>query len=43
MNKTWKINASEFKTKAKYSPYENFKGKGDVIMTFVNGELKYEL
>ncbi len=41
MNKTWKIEAGKFKTKAKYSPYEGMAGKGDVVMTFVNGELKY--
>ncbi len=41
MNKTWKIEANKFNTKAKYSPYEGMKGKGDVVMTFVNGEMKY--
>ncbi len=43
LNKTWKINAKNFKTKAKYSPFENMTGKGDVVMTFVNGQLKYTL
>ncbi|NOZ34480.1 MAG: amidohydrolase family protein [Chlorobi bacterium] len=42
LNKTWKIEAENFKTKAKYSPYEGMKGKGDVVMTFVNGKLKYQ-
>ncbi len=42
MNKTWKIEAKNFKSKAKYSPYEGMTGTGDVVMTFVNGELKYE-
>ncbi|RLD49592.1 MAG: hypothetical protein DRI94_10850 [Bacteroidetes bacterium] len=42
MNKTWKIEAKNFKTKAKYSPYEGMSGKGDVVMTFVNGELRFE-
>ncbi|MCF6367176.1 MAG: dihydroorotase family protein [Bacteroidales bacterium] len=42
LNKTWKIEAENFNTKAKYSPYEGTAGKGDVIMTFVNGELKYK-
>lgn len=42
MNKTWKVEARNFKTKAKYSPYEGMTGKGDVVMTFVNGALKYE-
>lgn len=41
MNKTWKIESQKFKTKAKYSPYEGMGGRGDVVMTFVNGELKY--
>lgn len=43
INKKWKIKANEFKTKAKYSPYEGIEGKGYVIMTFVNGKLKYQL
>ncbi len=42
MNKTWKIEAKNFKTKAKYSPYEGMTGTGDVVMTFVNGNLKYK-
>ncbi len=42
MSKTWKIEAKNFKTKAKYSPYEGMNGKGDVVMTFVNGELRFE-
>lgn len=40
--KSWKIEAEKFNTKAKYSPYEGMTGKGDVVMTFVNGELKYK-
>ncbi|MCF6184937.1 MAG: dihydroorotase, partial [Bacteroidales bacterium] len=40
LNKTWKIEAKNFKTKAKYSPYEGITGKGDIVMTFVNGKLK---
>jgi len=42
MSKTWKIEAKIFKTKAKYSPYEGMTGKGNVVMTFVNGELRYK-
>ncbi len=42
LNKTLKIKSGNFKTKAKYSPYEGMTCKGDVVMTFVNGELKYE-
>ncbi len=41
-NKTWKIEAKKFNTKAKYSPYEGMTGKGDINMTFVNGKLKYK-
>lgn len=41
MSKQWKIKAENFNTKAKYSPYERMTGKGDVVMTFVNGKLKY--
>jgi dihydroorotase len=41
MNKQWKIEAQKFYSKAKYSPYENMTGFGDVEMTFVNGKLKY--
>ncbi len=42
LNKPWKIEAENFNTKAKYSPYEGITGKGDVVMTFVNGKLKYD-
>lgn len=42
IKKQWKIEASKFKSKAKYSPYEGMTGKGDVVMTFVNGELRYK-
>jgi len=38
MNKEWKIEARNFKTKAKYSPFEGMQGKGDVEMTFVKGK-----
>jgi dihydroorotase len=41
MNKNWKIEAGDFLSKAKYSPFEAMTGKGDVIMTFVNGK-KYK-
>jgi dihydroorotase len=42
MNKTWKIESEKFFSKAKYSPYEGMTGKGDVVMTFVNGTKKYD-
>ena len=38
MNKKWKIEADNFNTKAKYSPYEGMTGRGDVVMTIVNGK-----
>ena len=41
MNKKWKINASAFKSKAKYSPFDKMEVKGKIIMTFVNG-IRYE-
>lgn len=41
MTKTWTVRSNEFETKAKYSPYEGMSGIGDVVMTFVNGQLKY--
>jgi len=39
MKKNWQINADDFYTKAKYSPYEGFKGQGMPVMTFVKGML----
>ena len=41
MKKEWEVEASKFYTKAKYSPYEGMTGKGDIVMTFVNGKLKF--
>lgn len=35
MDKTWKIEASKFETKAKYSPYEGMQGQGDVVKVFI--------
>ncbi|OYT27132.1 MAG: dihydroorotase [Thermoprotei archaeon ex4572_64] len=39
--KDYVINPEEFKSKAKYSPFINFKVKGRVVATFVKGELVY--
>ncbi len=39
MNKDWHIKPEKFMTKAKYSPFEGFKGTGMPVMTFVNGKL----
>lgn len=41
MNKEWKIDPKQFKTKAKYSPFEGMSGKGDIEMTFVRGKRLY--
>jgi len=38
MNKKCKIDAKEFETKAKYSPFDGFEIQGKVMMTFVNGK-----
>jgi dihydroorotase len=38
MNKNWKINASAFRSKAKYSPFDEMEVQGKVVMTFVNGK-----
>lgn len=38
MNMKWKINASRFISKAKYSPFDGMGIQGKVIMTFVNGK-----
>ncbi len=42
LNKPWKIEAEKFLSKAKYSPYEGMSGKGDVVMTVVNGKILYD-
>jgi dihydroorotase len=36
------INAKEFKSKAKYSPFDGYEYQGDVILTIVNGEVVYK-
>ena len=38
-NYEYNVNASSFHSKAKYSPFNGYRVKGKVIMTFVNGEL----
>ena len=37
-----KIDISEFKTKAKYSPFDGVKYKGQAVMTIVNGKILME-
>jgi dihydroorotase len=39
LNKKWKINASAFRSKAKYSPFDGIEVKGKVMMTFVDGKI----
>lgn len=39
LNKTGKINIENFKTKAEYSPFENYEYKGQAIATIVNGKV----
>ena len=39
MNKNLKINASAFRSKAKYSPFDGMEVQGKVMMTFVNGKM----
>jgi dihydroorotase len=38
LNKKWKIDASKFHSKAKYSPFNGMEVKGKVMMTIVNGK-----
>jgi len=42
MKKEYVINPDDFKTKAKYSPFEGFKVKGTPIMTIVRGKVVME-
>jgi dihydroorotase len=38
-NHKFKIDASKFKSKAKFSPFDNWDVQGKQIKTFVNGKL----
>lgn len=42
MNKKWTVKARNFFSKAKYSPYEDWQLQGKVVMTFVNGIVRYD-
>ena len=42
MKKEHIINPDDFKTKAKYSPFEGFKVKGMPVMTIVRGNIVAE-
>lgn len=38
LNKTGKIDITDFKTKAEYSPFDGFEYKGEPVLTMVNGK-----
>ena len=39
MKNEYKIDASKFHSKAKYSPFDGWRVKGKPVKTFVNGQL----
>ena len=39
LNETGKIDITNFKTKAEYSPFENYEYKGNAVATIVNGKV----
>ena len=41
MHQGWTIDASKFKTKAKYSPFDGMEIQGKVVQTFVEGKQAY--
>jgi dihydroorotase-like cyclic amidohydrolase len=41
-NHKFKIDASKFKSKAKYSPYDGWNVQGKPVKTFVNGLLVFD-
>jgi dihydroorotase len=42
MKEEWKVDADEFKSKCKFTPFEGVKLKGRVKKTIIRGELAYE-
>ena len=42
INKPWVVNKNKLKSKSKNTPIENRKLQGQVLKTFVKGELAYE-
>ena len=42
INKPWVVNKEKLKSKSKNTPIENRKLQGQVIKTFVKGEIAYE-
>ena len=43
INKPWVVDKSKLKSKSKNTPIENRKLQGQVLKTFVKGELAYEV
>jgi len=43
LKKKYKIDASEFQSKAKYSPFEGWQVEGKPVKTFVNGQLVMDM
>jgi dihydroorotase len=41
-NRQFKIDASKFKSKAKFSPYDGWAVQGKVVKTIVNGQLVFD-
>ena len=41
-NRQFKIDASKFKSKAKFSPYDGWDVRGKVVKTIVNGQLVFD-
>ena len=42
INKPWVVKQSELKSKSKNTPIENKKLQGQVLKTFIKGEIAYE-
>ncbi len=42
LNKTYKINSAEFKSKGKNTPFDGWQVKGKVTATVVEGKIKYK-
>ena len=42
LNKTYKINSAEFKSKGKNTPFDGWQVKGKVMATVVEGKIKYK-
>ena len=41
-NRQFKIDASKFKSKAKFSPYDGWDVQGKVVKTIVNGQVVFD-